>query len=289
LNNNKESYPDTQSGALRFIDQAAIQRGMAAATAFEPISIGLPIMHGKGPVAPMRQPPQHYLRRDGADYAAGSRNEVEGFGFSDDTLIIGTHGTSHVDALCHVFCDGTMFGGAPANLVDSHGAKCLGAETIPPVVTRALVIDAVPEGRAWLEPGEVVSAQALQSQLDAAGLKPQPGDALIVRTGWVEFYREGNNSGYACPGLGADCVEWIRQHQFSIIGADNIAVEVNPSEIKGQALPLHTSLMAGDGVLFVELLDLQAIKGRVAQAMFTLNPLRIVGGTASPVAPMLMF
>jgi len=262
---------------------------MAAVSKFETVTIGLPIIHGKGPVAPMRQYPQHYLRRDGADYAAGSAREVEGFGFSDDVLIVGTHGTSHVDALCHVFCNGKMFGDLPAELVGSAGAKKLGAETIPPVVTRALVIDAVPDGRSWLEPGESIGPELLQDKLDKAGLKPERGDALIVRTGWVEAYRDGLKSGFSSPGLSADCIPWIREQGFSILGADNIAVEVNPSGVEGKALPLHTSLMLEDGVLFVELLDLEVAKGVVAEAMFTLNPLRIVGGTASPVAPMLMF
>jgi kynurenine formamidase len=271
------------------VDAQAIRRGMAAVSRFESVSIGLPIIHGKGPVAPMRQFPQHYLRRDGADYAAGSAKEVEGFGFSDDVLIVGTHGTSHVDALCHVFCDGKMFGDLPADLVGSAGAKKLGAETIPPVVTRALVIDAVPEDTDWLEPGQGIGPELLQAKLDSAGLTPEKGDALIVRTGWVEAYRQGLKSGFSSPGLSADCIPWIRQKGFSIIGADNIAVEVNPSGIEGQALPLHTSLMLEDGVLFLELLDLEVVKSTVAEALFTLNPLRIVGGTASPVAPMLMF
>lgn len=289
MSENQKQVATTSSGALRFVDQYAIKRGMAAVSTFETLSIGLPIIHGKGPVAPMRQFPQHYLRRDGADYAAGSTREVEGFGFSDDVLIIGTHGTSHVDALCHVFCNGKIFGDLPAESVGSAGAKKLGAETIPPIVTRALVIDAVPDGRDWLEPGEGVGPDLLQEKLDKAGLKAEKGDALIVRTGWVEAYRDGLESGFSSPGLTADCIPWIRQQGFSIIGADNIAVEVNPSGVQGQALPLHTSLMFGDGVLFLELLDLEVLKGRVAEAMFTLNPLRIVGGTASPVAPMLMF
>ncbi|MBR9911399.1 MAG: cyclase family protein [Gammaproteobacteria bacterium] len=289
MNKPIEQSVTTRSGAIRFVDAAATKRGMQSVVDYESVSIGLPIIHGKGPVAPMRQLPQHYLRRDGADYAAGSSREVEGFGFSDDVLIIGTHGTSHVDALCHVFCGGKMFGGLPANQVGSNGAKQLGVETIPPLVTRALVVDAVPEGRLWLDPGEAVTVDTLRKKLRAAQLEPQPGDALIVRTGWVEAYRGGQDSGYSSPGLSSDCIDWLREQRFSLIGADNIAVEVNPSGVAGKALPLHVELMFGDGVLFVELLDLEVIKGRVAAAMFTLNPLRIVGGTASPVAPMLMF
>lgn len=286
---NNNSQATTLSGALKYIDKAAVQRGMASVTEYCATSVGLDIIHGKGPVAPMRQFPQHYLRRDGADYSTGNSKEVEGFGFSDDVLIIGTHGTSHVDALCHIFCNGTMFGGYSADEVSSTGSKKLGAETIPSIVTRAIVIDAVPEGEDWLAPGVAIHAADLQAMLDAKNIVPAPGDALIVRTGWVEFCQAGNQSKFSAPGLSADTVEWIRHHKFSILGADNIAVEVGPSETPGTALPLHSSLMHQDGLLFIELLDLSSVKGKVAVAMFTLNPLKIVGGTASPVAPMLMY
>lgn len=289
MNSANKPMVTTRSGALRHVDEAAIKRGFAAVSKFEAISIGMPIVHGKGPVAPMRQKPQHYLRRDGCDYTGGGKKEVEGFGFSDDVLIVGTHGTSHVDALCHVFCGGKMFGDLPANLVNSNGAMQLGAETIPPILTRALVIDAVPGDRPWLEPGEAISAATLQQKLADANLTPAPGDALIVRTGWAEFYKAGNDTGFDSPGLAADCLDWLRVEKFSLVGADNVAVEVIPSGIPGQALPLHVSLLREDGLLFMELLDLEALKGKVCAALFTLNPLRIVGGTASPVAPMLMF
>ena len=285
----KKDLPETTSGALRYIDKAAIQRAMSAVSTCQAISIGLPIVHGKGPVAPMRQPPQHYMRRDGGDYSSGHHIEKEGFGHSDDVIILGTHGTTHVDALCHVFCDGKMFGDLPATDVGSTGANKLGAETIPPIVTRAVVIDAVPADKPWLDPSEPMFASQLQALIDDAGITPEPGDALIVRTGSVEAYRAGHDTGWSWPGLAKDCVEWVRQHKFSIIGADNVAVEVGPSGIPGEALPLHVNLMKGDGVLFLELLDLEQVKGRVCLAMLTLNPLRIVGGTASPVAPMLMF
>ena len=278
----------SRDGALRFVDAAAIRRGLASVLRCEAHSLGLPIQHGVGPVAPMQQVPQHYMRRDGADYGLGGRKEVEGFGFADDVIMLATHGTTHVDALCHVFAEGRMFGGVPASEVTSAGARQLGVETVPPIVTRALIIDAVPQGRTWLEPGEGISSQQIDALLGEAGLTPEPGDALIVRTGSVEAYRAGEKHDKSWPGLSADCVDWVVRHRISIVGADNIAVEVVPSGIKGCALPLHIGLLRDQGVLFLELLDLAPFKGRSLAGMLTLNPLKIVGGTASPLAPMVM-
>lgn len=282
------SFPTALSGALRYIDDAAVARGIAAIKLRKAISLGMPIAHGAGPTAPSRTPTQHFMRRDGGDYATGARREVDGFGFSDDVIMLSTHGTTHVDALCHVFCGGHMFGGIPASEVSSFGARQLGAETLPPIATRAIVLDAVPEGRPWLSPGESISAGRLDDLSSGAGLRYEAGDAVFVRTGSLKAYRSGEPHERSWPGLGSDCVEWVRDNKISILGADNIAVEVVPSGVPDKATPLHTSLLFGEGVLFVELLDLEAVSGSTFEAMLTINPLRIVGGTASPVAPMLL-
>lgn len=279
----------TASGALRYIDKAAIARGLAAVKLHKAVSLGMPITHGGGPIAPLRTPMQHYMQRHGGDYAIGARKEVDGFGFSDDVILLSTHGTTHVDALCHVFCCGQMFGGIPAAEVSSFGARQLGAETIPPIVTRAIVVDAVPPDREWLRAGEGISAARLDALISAAGLQCEPGDALIVRTGSLRAYRSGEPQVRSWPGLSADCVDWVKEKKLSVLGADNMAVEVVPSEVPGVATPLHTGLMFGEGVLFVELLDLEEVAGRTFEAMLTINPLRITGGTASPVAPMLLY
>ncbi|CAM3501385.1 cyclase family protein [Polaromonas hydrogenivorans] len=283
-----QNYPTTLSGALRFIDKAAVARGMAAVKRYEAISLGMPIVHGGGPIAPLRSPTQHYMRRHGGDYATGAKKEVDGFGFSDDVIMLSTHGTTHVDALCHVFCCGHMFGGIPASEVSSSGSRHLGAETIPAIATRAIVVDAVPEGTQWLAPGHGIPAARLQALIDAAGLTVEPGDALIVRTGSLLAYRHGEAHDRSWPGLGADCVEWVKEKKISLIGADNIGVEVIPSQVPGVATPLHSGLMFAEGVLFIELMDLEAVAGKTFEAMLTVNPLRIVGGTASPLAPMLL-
>jgi kynurenine formamidase len=285
----QDAQPTTLSGALRFIDQAAVARGLAAVKLHQVVSLGMPISHNEGPIAPLRTPMQHFMQRHGGDYAIGARKEVDGFGFSDDVIMLSTHGTTHVDALCHTFCCGQMFGGIPASEVSSFGARQLGAETIPPIITRAIIVDAVPADRSWLSVGEAIPAARLDDLISAAGLRCEPGDALIVRTGSLKAYRSGEPQVRAWPGLSADCVDWIKEKKISIIGADNMAVEVVPSGVPGVATPLHTGLMFGEGVLFMELLDLEAVSGRTFAAMLTVNPLRIVGGTASPVAPMIVF
>ncbi|MGK5114616.1 cyclase family protein [Geodermatophilus sp. CPCC 205506] len=274
-------------GALANIDGAAIKRAMAAVSTFEVRSLGLPIRNGEGPVGPRRQPPQHFMVRDGGDAAVAPARH--GFSFSDDVLLIPTHGTTHMDALCHVWQDGTMYGGIPADLVTSRGAKRLGIEEAGPVVTRVLIVDAVPGGRPWLDVAEPVSVDHVRSLLDAAGLAPERGDALFLRTGWVDAWAAGAQNQLGWGGLDVDAVDWVLESGFSIIGADNIGVEMAPASDPTCAVPLHVRLLRDHGVYFVELLDLAGFEGAAVAGMLTLGPLNIVGATASPLAPVVVF
>src|ERR1700733_10054203 len=127
---------EDQRGSLNLVDEAAVQRGLAAAQQGRPISLGLPMRTGQGPVAGLRAPMQHFMSRDGGDYAAGLP-ERPGYGFADDSIIVACHGTSHIDALAHVWRDGLMWNGYPASSVTSRGAARCGIETAGPIVTRA--------------------------------------------------------------------------------------------------------------------------------------------------------
>lgn len=70
-----------------------------------PVSLALPIGAGAAPRATFRADSHHLMLRDGGDYAAGLK-ERPGYGYADDMLIIACHGTTHLDALSHVWQNG---------------------------------------------------------------------------------------------------------------------------------------------------------------------------------------
>lgn len=271
---------DDERGALNLVDAQAVRRGLTAARRGEPISLGLPLRSGQGPIAGMRAPMQHFMTRDGGDYAAGLP-ERPGYGYADDSIIVACHGTTHLDALSHVWRDGAMWNGHPASSVTSRGASRCGVERVGPIVTRAMFTDF-----GALEPGEPITAARLDAAVRATGVEPAPGDALIVRTGWLRQWREGTATVDAWPGLDTDCASWLGAHDIALVGADNIAVEVGPSTVPGSAMPLHVAAIRDRGVYFLELLDLEELAGRgVTQFLLVVAPLNIVGGVGSPCAP----
>jgi kynurenine formamidase len=256
---------------------------MAAVRTGESVTLGLPMVAGKGPLAAMRQPLQHFMTRDGGDYAAGLP-ERGGFGYADDSILVACHGTTHLDALAHVWRDGQMWNGFPASSVTSRGAARCGIENAGPVVTRGLLVDLAGPGPG-LAPGEAISAARLADAVAAAGLVPEPGDALLLRTGWLRQWRDGTAGVDRCPGLAADCAGWLRDHGIALAGADNIAVEAFPAP-DGAIMPLHVTAIRDNGIYLLELLDLEELAGRGATAfLLVVAPLNIVGGVGSPVAP----
>ena len=276
--------PQDECGARNLVDAAATLRGISSVKSGRVVALSIEIQGGtRGPAAPNRAPVQHFMVRDGGDYAAGVE-ELHGFGFSDDVILLPTHGTTHIDALCHVWQQGRMYNNFPASEVTSRGANRCGIDKLQPIVTRAIFVDMAPLAQA--EPGYAIRCADLVAAVEQTGVKPMPGDALLVRTGWLHAWRAGQAEPLLSSGLHHDCSDWIIDHGFAVVAADNPAVEVLPSRDPASAVPLHIRLLRDNGIYLAELLDLDELSslGR-ASFMLTIAPLRIKGGVGSPITP----
>ncbi|MET7992192.1 cyclase family protein [Amycolatopsis sp. NPDC005232] len=270
---------DDERGATNLLDAPNVLSAVTEVRTGEVVRLAAPIRGGHGFGLVGRPDPLHLMVRDGGDYAAGLP-ERGGFGFADDILTVPTHGVSHVDALSHVWQDGLLYNGFPSSYVTSQGARKLGIEKIPPVVTRGVFVDAAASRPRT--PDDPVHVEELQALLAANGVELRTGDALLVRTGWLASGLGASTWG----GLHSDCAAWLAGRDVVLVGADNPGVEVFPSGVDDCQVPLHIELVRGHGILFAELLDLEplAAAGR-ATFLFVLAPLPLVGGVGSPVVP----
>lgn len=276
--------PDDERGALNRLDNAAAFRGIAAVRTGTSLALGLPLRAGGGPVVAGRPALQHFMLRDGGDYAAGLHER--GFGFADDVVHMGAHLGTHLDALAHVWAGGQMWNGHSADTVTSRGARHCGIEKVGPVVTRGLFVDLGPPDGPCVDDDRAVTTVELQAAVAATGIEPQPGDVLLVRTGWLARWRSGEGNEGRWAGLDAGCAQWIDEQGFVMIGADNIAVEHGPTSDANDAAPLHVALLRDRGVYLLELLDLEAlVEVHQPSFLFIVAPLPVVGGSGSPVNP----
>jgi kynurenine formamidase len=275
---------DDERGAANLVDQAATLRGIAAVRTGQVVPLALPIVSGdRGAAADMRSAPQHFMTRDGGDYAAGLP-ERSGYGFSDDVIMLPTHGATHIDALAHVWRDGEMYNGFSATNVTSRGAVRCGIDKLGAIATRAIFVDFGSEPEA--APDRAIMSAELQDRVAAAGIVPEPGDALLIRTGWLDAWRNGRADKARTGGLHHDCADWIISSGIALVAADNIAVEVMPSRDPSCAMPLHIAVTRDNGVYLAELLDLDALSGLGRSTfMLIVAPLAIKGGVGSPITP----
>lgn len=272
---------EDERGALNLVDEAARRRGLRSVRQARPISLGLPIKAGAAPHAAIRPDVQHVMLRDGGDYAAGLP-ERPGYGFADDMIIMACHGTTHLDALSHVWQGGVMWNGFPATDVTSRGAKRAGIETAGPIVTRGIFLDIADV----VGNGQAITGSQVEALLAEAGIAPEPGDALLLRTGWLADWRAGTTEPDAWPGVDVSIADLVDRYGISLVGADTVSVEVNPSGDPECALPVHVALIRDRGVFLLELLDLEELAAAKAQTfLLVIAPLHIVGGSGSPVAP----
>jgi kynurenine formamidase len=274
---------DDEAGAANEIGPDAVKRGLGSVSSGAVVPLATPIHHGRGFGLVGRTPPAHFMLRSGGDYAAGLP-ERAGFGFADDVITLPTHGSTHVDALSHVWQDGLMYNGFSANEVTSRGARRLGIDKLPPLVTRGVVLDTSPAGlRSAADP---IGPDELDALLAHADVELEPGDALLIRTGWLEAAVRGTADGTAWPGLDRTCGPWLAQQRVALVGADNPGVEAFPSSDPDCQVPLHIDLIRGHGIYFGELMELRALcDAQQPTFLFVLSPLPIVGGVGSPVAP----
>jgi kynurenine formamidase len=251
-------------------------------------SLALPLQTANVPVLPSRVPPQHFMRMDGGDYAAGLKRKG-GFQTSDDFIALGTHTTTHIDALAHCWYDDRLYNNFSANGVRSNGAKQCGIDKLIHLVGRGVLIDlCAHRGIDHLPSGEIIKPGDIEDCAKAQGIDLREGDILLLRTGWMDIFRKEGAEAFFTgePGIGRDAAEWIGKKGFAAIGADNWGVEVIPVEgdIPG---PVHRRLIRDFGLYLMELFVLDELAAdRVYEFLFVAAPLRITGGVGSPLNPL---
>jgi kynurenine formamidase len=205
---------------------------------------------------------------------------------------IGQVGTQF-DMFSHQGIDGLLYNCVKIDEVATRsGFSRLGVEKIGMLFTRGVLIDvAAAKGVEMLESGYEITVADLEAALTREGVSVEAGDAVIIRTGWGRLWGKDNaryNAG--CPGIGIAAAEWLAGKNVMLMGADNFPVEVAPNPDKALSLPVHQIALAVHGIFLLENMNLEALAARkVYEFAFTMQPLKIKGGTGSTVAPVALF
>jgi kynurenine formamidase len=283
---------DDERGALNFITNQKRAAAAKLVQTGETVSMALPLATIPAPDNPT--PVTHLMVQAGAD-----SHEMP-LPYSGDYFAIAPHGmaNTHLDALCHVFWEGKMYNGFAAEEVGSHGAKkCAIDVTRAGVVSRGVMLD-IPKLKKidWMEPGAAIFPEDLDAAEKAQRGRVEEGDVLMVRTGRSAMRKAKGGwdpMRVGLPGLDASCLPWLHERRIAVLGCDAVS-DVVPSGYDGLALPVHVGTLVVMGIHLIDNADLDAVSevcarlGR-SEFMFSMAPLILERGTASPVNPLAIF
>jgi kynurenine formamidase len=274
---------EDERGALNYIGDAQVARATQLVKTGRVLSLAQPLSP-ETPVPNHRAPMQHFMQRDGGDYAAGGKRPG-GFQFAEDTVVMALQFGTHIDALCHAWHDDKLYNGFSSHGTRSttRAARC-GVEKMGPIVTRGVLLNVLDAGQP-LGKGTPVTLARLQAAVEEAGVKIERGDAVLIRTGWIESMLHDPHYYDGEPGIDVEAGRWLADAGVAVIGSDNFAVEHIPFP-QGTVFPVHQLVIRGYGVALLEGLVLAPLAAtRATQFMFVATPLPIVGGTGSPLLP----
>ena len=175
-----------------------------------------------------------------------------------------------------------------ADVATRGGFTKLGIEHVGSLITRGVLIDvAALKGVAMLGDTYPITVDDLQRALQQQKLTLQPGDAVIVHTGWGRLWdTDGARYLRTNPGLTTAAAEWLAKQDPMLIGTDNGPVGVTPDPDPNLSNPVHQIALVVNGIYLLENLKLDELAGKqVYEFALIVQPLKIQGGTGSTVAP----
>jgi len=225
-----------------------------------------------------------HLKRTGPSLGANQRRSNEELIFTE----LGQVGTQF-DMFPHQTIGDTTYNCVKIDDIATRGGFTkMGVDGIGMLFTRGVLIDvAALKGVDMLQAGYEITPDDLQAALKRQNMSLQPGDAVLIHSGYGKLWGV-DNARYngSTPGIGAPAAEWLAKQDVMLMGADTFGVEVTPNPDKAISLPVHQIALVVNGIFLLENVKLDELAAKkVYEFAFTVQPLKIKGGTGSTVAP----
>ena len=141
-------------------------------------------------------------------------------------------------------------------------------------------------------PGELLDAQALGAAASRGGFMLEPGDVAIIEMGWDRHWPGGAAGGQDGfwgrnePGLSEDACRYLVEAGVAAVASDTAGCDVPCIDGEIGFGHGHSSWFLPRGILIVE--GLRRLSAVAATGLFVAVPLKIAGGTGSPVRVLLL-
>ena len=149
------------------------------------------------------------------------------------------------------------------------------------------------QGVPYLAAEHMATVEELEAAEAALGVFVGKGDLVMVRLG-RDPRREALGD-QAVPGLHPTVCAWLAERQAAVLGGDGVHDPI-PSGVahRDWAMPIHMIALAAMGLHLLDNLDLEPLARTCAELerwefQLVAAPLRIEGGTGSPLNPIAIF
>jgi kynurenine formamidase len=257
--------------------------------------------HSSGEIMSFRTPEGLLLHPGDKELAFVKEDNSLKTTWASNALFISDNVATQIDSLGHIY-EGdppqTYNGYRSEDIQSDFGLLKLGADTIPPIVAPATMIDvAASVGKDPLPESFGIGPDHLKEALDKQGVDIDPLDVVLVRTGtggvWLDGSGVGaNNSEVEGPdlaGLTVSGAKWLVQEKGALaLGSDTSALEVRPPKDQledGTSFnPVHIYLLARQGIHILEYQNLEHLaEDKVYKFAYILGVNKIRGAAAGTV------
>lgn len=288
---------DDQLGTLNEITPAVVSAAAKLVKRGERVDLGR-VLDERTPKFPGRwwhqtvdvSAPYENLRRPDAVGQGWGKNQINWITeIQAGTFQVGTQ----LDSIGHIQIGDRFYNGWRArDLVEAQGLKRFGMETVPPIVTRGVLVDvAAYKNVTRLDAGYVITRADVEAALKKQNVNIRAGDAVLIHTGWGALWSEDPAKFLSGePGPGMELVNWLYAQRVSIAGADTWSYGAVPGEDAERPFLVPQTMYVKLGFFGLENLATEELARRgVHEFLFAVTHGKTRGSTAAFIAPVAVY
>ena len=253
-------------GSLNGMTQETIRSALALAKSGKVSDLGIPYdaqsfkWPGHAPAAIMTfRGPEGVQRQKDFPAAVLPMLNPGQVGWHSCALFMSDNVGTQIDSLGHITSgkDNQWYNGfKEADWGGNFGIRKCDATTIPPIITRGVLLDVAGFRKVDALPAHYrITAEELQSVAKAQGTTLLPGDTVLIRTGTLRHWKENGGDHkkvgeHDSAGIDLACAKWLVEQKGAIlVGSDTSGLEYAPGPMEPQSfIPVHKYLLVDQGV-----------------------------------------
>jgi kynurenine formamidase len=290
---------DDEVGSLNAMSAASVKAALSLVKEGKVYDLGVPYDaesfkwpgHSPGVILTYRGP--EGVRRQG-DFkpATDAKLNPEKIAWHSCALFINDNVGTQIDGLGHITegANNQWYNGfKEADWGGNFGIRKCDSTTIPPIITRGVLIDVASFRKVDALPSHYrITAEDLQGALEKQNTSLKPGDTVLIRTGTLRYWgANGKNHDklgqHDNAGIDLAAAKWLVEQKGAIlIGSDTSGLEHGPGpEEKQTFIPVHRYLLIHQGVHIGEFHNLEDLaRDRVYEFCYACMTNKIRGTVA---------